>query len=78
MSLLGKTIRLKGKSMKGKNRIREHGDEWIVLAETDRVIFSQLTGGWLFITPLGKTQDDKASRWISAVTDFDFEVVIPS
>jgi hypothetical protein len=78
MSLLGKTIRLSGKTMKGKNRVKEQGNEWTVLAETDRVIFSPLTGGWLFITPLGKTQDDKASRWIRSVTDFDFEIVIPS
>lgn len=39
MSLLGKQIKLKGISQKGKNRVREHGSDWIVFAETDRVLF---------------------------------------
>ncbi len=74
MTFLGKNIRLKGKTQKGKNRVREHSDKWVVFAETDKVLFNPQVGGWLFITPVGKSQDDKASRWIRAVDDPDFEI----
>ena len=74
---LGKNIRLKGKSQKGKNRVREQGELWSVFAETDRVLFSAgKVGPWLFIAPAGKNQDDKSSRWIHATNDLDFDVII--
>lgn len=76
MALLGKTVQLKGISQKGKNRVREHGDRWTVLAETDKVLFSPSTNGpWLFVAPLGLGQNDKASRWVRAAGDLDFTVV---
>ena len=75
MTLLGKTIRLKGKSHKGKNRIQENSDRWTVFAETEKVLFSpNKNGPWLFISPLGKNQDDRSSRWINALDDPDFEI----
>ena len=74
MSFIGRTIRLKGKTMKGKNRIRENSDLWVVLAETDKVLFNPASGNWLFIAPEGKDQQHKSSRWISAVNDPDFEI----
>lgn len=77
MTLLGKTIQLKGLTQKGKNRVREHGDRWTVLAETDRVLFAPSnTGPWLFIAPAGAGQDSKGSRWIKPTNDIDFIVVI--
>jgi len=77
MALLGKQIKMKGVSQRGKNRIREHGDEWTVLAETDRVLFApSQSGPWLFITPTGRDQYDKASRWVKANGDLDFTVVV--
>ena len=77
MSILGKTIRLKGKTMKGKNRIREHGEMWNVLAETDTVLFAPGSKGpWLFAAPVGKNQNDKSSRWIKSVNDLDFDIVV--
>lgn len=73
MGLLGKTVQLKGISQKGKNRIRENNNQWVVLAETDRVLFAfDKKGPWLFISPVGRGQDDKASRWINAIDDPDF------
>lgn len=73
MALLGKTIKLTGISLKGKNRIRENGDRWTVLAETDRVLFSPSTlGHWLFVSPEKCDQNHKASRWIKAEGDSDF------
>lgn len=77
MSFLGKTIRLKGKSMKGKNRVREHSDEWFVQAETDKVLFAKdKPGPWLYIVPLGKDHDHKSGRWIHGDKDLDFDLFI--
>lgn len=76
MALLGKTIQLVGITQKGKNRIRENGDRWVVLAETDRVLFAPgQVGPWLFVAPPGKGQDDKVSRWVRSNDDADFNVV---
>lgn len=72
MSLLGKTIQLSGITQKGKNRIRDNGSNWIVLAETDKIIFSSEPGPWLFIAPEGKNQDHKSCRWIRTENDNDF------
>jgi hypothetical protein len=78
MSLLGKIIKLHGITQKGKNRVREHGNEWTVFAETERVLFSpDKKGPWLFIAPIGQTQDSKASRWVHQNNDPDFKLVIP-
>ena len=77
MSLLGTKIKLKGITQKGKNRIRENGDEWTVFAETDHVLFApNQIGQWLFIAPIGKDQDHKASRWINGIGDLDFDIVL--
>jgi hypothetical protein len=77
MALLGKQIQLKGLSQKGKNRVREHGERWVVLAETNRVLFApDKEGPWLFVAPPGKGQDDKASRWVRVSGDADFTVVV--
>lgn len=76
MSFLGKTIKLTGVSQKGKNRVRENGDTWMVFAETDHILFAPNdTGPWLYISPEGKMHDDKASRWVRATGDKDFIVV---
>lgn len=73
MTLLGKMIHLKGISQKGKNRIRENNNQWVVLAETDTVLFSPSEKGpWLFVTPKGKDQNNKAARWIKQINDVDF------
>ena len=77
MALLGKQVQLKGVTAKGKNRVREHGDRWTVLAETDRVLFAPgKPGPWLFVAPPGKGQNDKASRWIRASEDENFTVIV--
>jgi hypothetical protein len=76
MTLLGKQIQLKGLSQKGKNRIRENGDRWVVLAETDRVLFApNQIGPFLFIATIGCDQNHRASRWIRAEGDLDFSVI---
>ena len=78
MSLLGKNITLAGKTQKGKNCVRRDGQLWTVLVETDRVLFQpSQTGPWLFIAPVGKTMDDKSSRWIHSTSDANFIVNFP-
>jgi hypothetical protein len=75
MSLLGKNVRLTGVSQKGKNRVRENGSVWQVLAETDVILFApDKTGPWLFVAPPGKTMHDKSSRWVHLREDPDFRV----
>jgi len=77
MSALGKTIQLTGVSQKGKNRVRENGNLWTVLAETDRVLFAPNSQGpWLFIVPRGCDQEHKAGRWIKTAGDADFVVIL--
>lgn len=77
MAFLGKKIQMQGISQKGKNRIRENGNDWVVLAETDRVLFAPgEEGPWLFVAPVGKGQDDKASRWVKVSGDVDFTLMM--
>ncbi len=73
--MIGKNIKLRGKTQKGKNRIRENGEFWTVLAATDHVLFSpDKKGPWVFIAPMGRKQDDKAARWVHTTDDVDFVV----
>ena len=75
MSFLGKRIELQGKSQKGKNRVREHGPIWHVLAETNHILFSPTKAGpWLFVAPIGKGMHDKSSRWVHGELDADFSI----
>jgi len=75
MSLLGKIVKLEGLTQKGKNRIRENNNRWIVLAETEHVLFSPgVKGPWAFVAPEGCDQNHKASRWIKISGDPDFLV----
>lgn len=76
MSLLGKTIQLKGLSQKGKNRVRDFGSNWTVLAETDTVLFApNEKGPWIFIAPVGKGQNDKGARWMRVTGDENFTII---
>lgn len=62
-------IKLVGKSLKGKNRIREHGELWEILEKRDFVMC--LNGPGLSIKS-AKTGD---IRWISVTDDGDFMIV---
>lgn len=68
-------IILKGISQKGRNRIHELGDEWLVLLYRDQVSFSpihQPGGGWLLLAPFSNTEK---VRWIQRNGDPDFEIL---
>ena len=65
---------LKGKSLKGKNRIREHGEFWFVEVEADTVLFDPRPGPWALVVPGGPANREH-SRWIHLKEDKDFIVV---
>ena len=67
----GKWIRLKGISGHGKNRIREHGDLWLV---------ESVDGSKIHLRSRNKTFKAGGKmfhdgRWISNSTDKNFEIV---
>jgi len=67
-------LHLKGKTQKGKNRVREHGTQWVICRMQDRVAFSNKLGPWWLIKPVNGFEKD--SRWICNTHDDDFEVII--
>ena len=58
-------LTLVGKTRKGKNRIRELGDQWMLACKKDK------GGPWLLICPLS---NQEKCRWIHLSEDEDFEV----
>ena len=67
------SIILKGITLKGKNRVREQGSEWVIGRMTDKVEFSQESGPWWLVRPITGSQIQ--DRWIRNTVDKDFEVV---
>ena len=70
---VGKTVKLiADKSRHGKNRVREKGDMWKVVGESNEVGFK--TSGhppWLLLEALGPVKD---TRWVAINNDPDFTV----
>ena len=63
---------LEGKTLKGKNKIREAGtNKWAVINESETVQFSS-EKNWIHILPNGKAK--KLSRWIQRNNDINFTV----
>ena len=68
---LGDRITLKGKSRKGKNRIGQHGTEWIV---------ERITPSMILVSSVNKTFKNSDGswttdmRWVHIPTDIDFEI----
>lgn len=84
----GDVVTLRGKTLKGKNRIREYGDQWLV-REVDRSVLSRNLG--LLVCPasyLGSEhlnpeydrpgalhQVDGYCRWVHKTNDEHFAIV---
>ena len=67
-----KWLIVKGKTLKGKNKIKEAGtNEWCVIDESETVQFSS-EKNWIHILPNGKAK--KLSRWIQRNNDINFKV----
>ena len=63
---------LEGKTLKGKNKIREAGtNEWAIIDKSETVQFSS-EKNWIHILPNGKAK--KLSRWIQRDNDINFTV----
>lgn len=72
---LGDTITLTGISARGRRKIRKHGPEWKVLAETDHVLFSSdYSALWLYISPKDSSHDSPENCWMRAEGDVDFKL----
>jgi len=65
-------VKLKAKTRKGKNRIRQFGEWWKVCRTTPTVLFSTEThGSWVLLESLNK----KDWRWVRETDDPDFEII---
>jgi len=65
-------VKLKAKTRKGKNRLRQFGEWWVVTRVTPTVLFSTEThGSWFLLESLNK----KDWRWIRETDDPDFEII---
>ena len=70
---VGQTIRLKGISRHGKNRINEaKGDTWKIAMIRRKVAFKTTAPGPFMLLQSTSGTD---SRWVSKVNDPNFEVV---
>jgi|HubBroStandDraft_6_1064221.scaffolds.fasta_scaffold298177_2 hypothetical protein len=74
-------IILKGKTLKGKNRIREHGDKWVIFMVGDELPLKFLHGKILIVPEKDWNNKEafengwKEMRWIHPTNDPDFEVI---
>ena len=70
---IGKWVRLKGISGHGKNRIREHGDVWLVKVIGHRETRVMLRSKDKTFKAGSENHFD--GRWIDVPTDKNFEVI---
>jgi hypothetical protein len=62
LQLIGTTLTVEGVSKKGKNRVREHGKEWLVIKQDgNSVLLESFTSKYL--------------RWMDLTQDKDFKRV---
>lgn len=62
---VGRILILRGKTLRGKNRIKEFGNKWEILTIGP-------SGKTLLIKPI--TQSDAYMRWIQITNDEHFEI----
>jgi len=67
---IGQTILLEGISLKGKNRVREHGSTWMIKDVWEQVSFSNIPGPWIRVEAA-----DGNGRWIHISQDKDFRII---
>lgn len=70
--LCRKSVKLKGNSAKGKQRIKRDGNIWTIVKVWDKVLFSAEKGPWLLIT----NGDMDKSRWVHMFNDQNFRVSV--
>lgn len=67
-------LKLRGKTGKGRNRIRENGAEWEIIGIAHGVFFDERRGPWWFVRPVGQKDDSPKARWIHSTDDKDFAI----
>jgi len=78
--MISQRYRLTGKTLKGKNRVRELGDVWVCVKGPCEVVAfaSGVKGPWLLLEPAEhhKGAEGKliASRWVNEREDANFVV----
>lgn len=58
-------VRLAGKTLRGKNRVREHGEVWTV-RDRGRVFFDGKESEWLLV------EAGNGKMWVKVSNDFNF------
>lgn len=66
-------IRLEGKTLKGRNRIHEHGEWWKLIKTSNFVLFSNQKGPWILVESV---KHPKHNRWVHTSMDTDFKVIV--
>lgn len=69
----GQTIIVSGVSKKGKERIQQLGNEWVVIEVRTSVGFSSLPGPWVLLI----TEDGRGMRWMKMFDDPHWRVIMP-
>lgn len=69
--LLNHNVRLEGKTLKGRNKIRQRGDVWTLFQIRKKVMFSGSPGPWWLL----ESKDRVALRWVNESSDPDFKIV---
>ena len=69
---MGVLLQVKAKSLKGRNRLREHGILWRLTFTRDKVEFDNKPGPWHHVESLKNPQ---YGRWIHHNDDPDFVIV---
>ena len=77
---IGNKIKLVGKSRHGKNRVREQGENWRVVGESDVVHFRTSAPGPFLLLESENNEGPHGpwSRWVSLQRDPDFAVEVIS
>ena len=72
--MVGKKVKLTGKSRHGKNRVREQGDAWEVVGESNTVHFRTSAPGPFILLQSSESEGPHGphARWVSIQRDPDF------
>ena len=73
--LIGKKVKLTGKSRHGKNRVNEQGEAWEVVGETNTVQFrTSAPGPFLLLQSESEGPRGPHARWVSLQREPDFSL----
>lgn len=66
---------VKGISEKGQQKIKQWGDEWVILCERQFVMFNHKDGPWYFIqASTDMTETGESTCWVHGKDDPDFKL----